>query len=256
MALKQTGRKVKSVQKGFQIVEYLQEHDGATLAELCDHFDFARSTAYSYLSTLEAMEYVVKNGDEYRISLKFLSHGTAAKNSVMVSKLADDALDSLARETGCVAWIVVEEHGHAVFLDKSMADDAIQTFGRVSKRTPLHIVAGGKSILAHMPEVDREEIIEKYGLSAMTEHTITDREELLDELERIRTLGYALGQNEAALGVSSIAAPITHEGSVLGSVQLTSLTSRLDDGDLEDVFPPLVTDAADEISNRYGELSE
>lgn len=256
MALKEAGRKVKSVQTALQIVEHLQEHDGATLTEICKYFDFARSTAHSYLSTLESMEYIVKEGDEYRISLKFLSHGIAAKNSVSVSRVSRPTLERAAQRMNVVAWLVVEEHGHAVYLDNAIADDAVQTFGRVSKRTHMHTIAGGKVILAYLDEADQQTIIDNYGLEAMTEHTVTDRKELLEEIQSIREAGYATSEHEAALGVASVAAPIIYEGEVLGSVQLSSLVSRLDEEALEDKLPRAAIDAAEEIAARYDDVSE
>ena len=256
MALKETGRKVKSVQTALRIVEHLQEHDGATLTELCEYFDFARSTAHSYLSTLESMEYVTKDGDEYRISLKFLSHGVAAKNSVSVSRVSKPTLERIAEEMGVVAWLVVEEHGHAVYLDKAIADDAVQTYGRVSKRTHMHTIAGGKAILSHMKESDREAILDNYGLESMTDQTVTDSEALREELRRIREAGYATSTHEAALGVASVAAPILHDGAVLGSVQLSFLASRFDDGALDDELASAAMDAAAEIAERYEKISE
>lgn len=256
MALKQTGRKVKSVETALQIVEHLQEYDGATLNELSDHFDFARSTAHSYLSTLESMEYVTKEGDEYRIGLKFLSHGITAKNSVPVSKVASPVLEAVTDEMEVVAWLVVEEHGHAVFLNNAISDQAVRTFGRESKRTHLHTIAGGKAILANMDEAARQAILENYGLVAKTEHTVTEETVLLEELATIRDTGYATSEHEAALGVASVASPIIYEDEILGSIQLSSLASRLDEDMLENELPDAAMDAAAEIANLYGEIPE
>lgn len=256
MALKETGRKVKSVETALQIVEYLQEYDGATLNELCEHLDFARSTAHSYLSTLESMEYVTKERGEYRNSLKFLSHGIAAKNAVPVSNISEPNLQSVAEEMKVVAWLVVEEHGHGVFLDNAIGAEAVRTFGRKSKRTHLHTIAGGKAILAHMDDVDRQAVFDNYGLVAKTDHTVTDKAELIEELATIRDNGYATSDHEAALGVASVAAPIIYDDELLGSIQLSSLASRLDDDMLEKELPTAAMDAATEIADKYGELPE
>lgn len=256
MALKQAGRKVKSVQTALEIVEHLQEYDGATLNELCEHFDFARSTAHSYLSTLESMEYVTKDGDEYRIGLKFLSHGIAAKNSVPVSRVSDPILEEVAEDLDVVSWLVVEEHGHAVFLNNAKSDTAVRTFGRESKRTPLHSIAGGKAILTNMDPDDRQAILDSYGLVAKTEHTVTDKASLLEELDDIRDSGYARSEHEAALGVVSVGSPIIYEDKVLGSIQLSSLASRLDEDIWEDELPSAAMKAAEEIATLYGEIAE
>lgn len=256
MALKQTGRKVKSVQTALNIVEFLQEHDGATLSEICEQFDFARSTGHSYLSTLESMEYVTKDGKKYRLSLKFLSHGIAAKNSVSISKLSKDILEELAEKTGAVAWLVVEEHGRAVFLENAIADDAVRTYGRISKRTHLHIIAGGKVILAFMDETDRQNIFDNYGLPAETEHTLTNPTELGEELESIVSEMYASSEHEAALGVCSIAAPILYEGDILGAVQLSSLASHLEDEEFDQHAVDVTIESAAEIADLYAKLAK
>lgn len=255
MRLEQTGRQVKSVRTAMKIVEHLQEHDGATLTEICEHFEFARSTGHSYLSTLESMEYVTKTGEKYKLGLKFLSHGIAAKNSVSIAKLAEPILEDIAEETGGAAWLVVEEHGRSVFLDNAITDDAVRTYGRISKRMPLHTHAGGKAILAHMDEVDRRSVVDKYGLPAKTEQTITDIGRLEAELDTIRRLGQATDEHEAALGVSSVAAPILLDGDILGAVQITSLASRLDDETFEEELPAIVRKAADAITEQYSNIS-
>ena len=256
MGLKKSGRKVKSAQTALEMVEHLQEHDGATLTELCEHFDCARSTAHSYLSTLESMEYVTKDADTYRVGLKFLSHGIAAKNSVSISNLSKEPLETLAANTGSVSWLIVEEHGRGVFLDNAMSPQAVRTYGRVSKRVNLHTIAGGKAILAHMDEADRRAIIRNYGLPAETEHTIGDPEALDDELDDIRNHRYAVSHHEAALGVSSAAAPILHDEQILGAVHISSLTSRLENGTFDQNSLEAVMEAAEAAEKRYNDLSE
>lgn len=256
MVLKQTGRKVKSVQTALNIVEFLQQHDGATLSDICERFDFARSTGHSYLSTLESKEYVIKDGETYQLGLKFLSHGIAAKNSVSISNLSMDILEELAEKTSAVAWLVVEEHGRAVFLENAIADDAVRTYGRISKRTHLHTIAGGKVILAFMDESERQNILDNYGLPAETDHTVTNPGELDEELKSIASEGIASSKHEAALGVCSIAAPILHEGVILGAVQLSSLASHLEDEEFDQDAVDATRRAADEIAGLYAELAE
>lgn len=255
MGLKKPGRKVKSVQTALEIIEYIQKRDGATLTELCEAFELAQSTVHSYMSTLESMEYIIKEGDSYQIGLKFLSHGIAAKNTRPASKVAEPVLEDVASTTDAMVWHVVEEHGRAVFLNKAMTDAAVRTYGRVGKRAYLHTGAGGKAILAHLDDDYRQVILNNYGLPEMTDHTITDVDQLTSELSDIRENGYATSQHETVLGVSSIAAPIVHKGDIFGAVQLCVLTNRVQEDIMNSRLREPTIEAAGEISERYAEIS-
>lgn len=253
MALNEPGRMVKSARTAFEIIEYIHEQDGAELGELTDQLDLAKSTIHGYLSTLESLEYLVKEGGRYHLSLKFLYHGTAARNSVSLSGLADATLTSLANKTSLVAWLVVEEHGRAVYLDRVVSDDAVRTYGRISKRTDLHGPASGKAILAHLPDSRVRDIVNRYGLPARTEHTITDEEALIEELSTIRQRGYAISEHEVALGVQSVAAPVHHGGRVLGAISVSGMSNQVDDDYFKTELPDMVTLAAAELADQYAE---
>lgn len=251
MALTEPGRMVKSAQTAFEIIEYIHNQGGADLTELTHELDLAKSTVHGYLATLESLEYLVNDGGRYYLSLKFLYHGTAARNSVPISGQADETLAALADETSMVAWLVVEEHGRAVYLDRAVGDDAMQTYGRISKRTDLHAPAAGKAILAHLPDETVDAIVDNYGLPARTEYTITSKEELVEELARIRKQGYATSKHEVALGVQSVAAPVHHMGRVLGAISVSGTSNLVEDEYFEEDLPRLLTTAADDLADQY-----
>ena len=251
MALTEPARMVKSARTAFEIIEYIHEQDGAEMGELAEQLDLARSTIHGYLATLESLEYLVNDGTTYHLSLKFLYHGTAARNSVPLSELADETLAALAEVTSLVAWLVVEEHGRAVYLDRIVSDDGVQTYGRVSKRTDLHGPASGKAILAHLPDGTVRDIVDSYGLPARTEYTITDEDELFEELATVRQQGYAESKHEVALGIQSVAAPVTHGGKVLGALSVSGTTNQVDEEYFETELPEMVTSAADELAAKY-----
>jgi DNA-binding IclR family transcriptional regulator len=253
MALSEPGRMVKSARTAFEIIEYIHDHGGADLDEMTDEFDLAKSTLHGYLSTLESLEYLVSDGGSYHLSLKFLSHGIAARNSVPVSGQADTILSALANKTGLVAWLVVEEHGRAVYLDQAVGDEVGQTYGRISKRTDLHGPAAGKAILAHLSDGKIDAIVDNYGLRGRTDYTISSEDELHEELSTIRRQGYATSKHEVALGVQSVAAPVHHEGSVLGAISVSGTSNQIDDRYFEEELPAVVTTAAADLSDRYVE---
>ncbi|MDQ2052444.1 IclR family transcriptional regulator [Natronolimnohabitans sp. A-GB9] len=240
-------RRVKTTDTLLEIIDTLQSLDGATLAELTDELEYAKSTLHSHLSTLEHNEYVVRNGDEYELSLKFLEHGMFVKNSDELSRVGGPVLEDLAAETGEVAWLIVEEHGKAVYLDKAMGEKAVQTHASVGGRARLHHLATGKLILAYLPDERVDEIIDCHGLPELTPHTITDPDELRAELEEIREDGIAFNDKETVDGLRAIGAPVLGEETVYGAISVSGPANRLTVERCLEEIKPLLLEATNEL---------
>lgn len=65
----------------------------------------------------------------------------------------------------------------------------------VGKRMFIYATSGGKSILTHLPENDRETFLERNKLKAY-EHTITDPDALRDEFRTIQQTDYSVNDQE------------------------------------------------------------
>ena len=71
-----------------------------------------------------------------------------------------------------------------------------------------HCTSMGKAILAHLPITEFNAFRDRLPLNRLTPHTITDRDRLIAELEKIRKKGYAVNREEYAEGMIAIGAPI------------------------------------------------
>jgi DNA-binding IclR family transcriptional regulator len=207
----------------------------------------AKSTVYDHLATLEQKEYVVKEGDTYRLSLLFLDHGMYIRNVVGMGDVVRPAIEQLAADVNEAVWFVVEEHGYAVVLYKSLGERAVQTHARVGGRSTLHNLAAGKAILANLPDERVEEIIEMHGLPERTEYTITDAETLFEDLAKVRETRVAYEQDETVVGVSSVAAPILFETEVKGAIAVIGPSNRIDGSRLRESLPELIRGTTNEI---------
>lgn len=240
-------RRVKTTDTVVEIVGTLQSMNGATLAELAAELPYAKSTIHSHLATLESNEYVVRREDEYELGLKFLEHGMFVKDTYQISRVGAPILEDLAEETGEVAWTIVEDHGKAVYLDKAMGDNAVQTHARVGGRARLHHLATGKLILAYLPDERVREIIDRHGLPELTPQTITDPAELREELEQIRADGIALNDKETIDGVRAIGAPVLDDGTIVGALCVSGPANRLTVGRCHDEIKPKLLEATNEL---------
>jgi DNA-binding IclR family transcriptional regulator len=86
----------------------------------------------------------------------------------------------------------------------------------------------GKTFLAYLPEVARGAVLGSLELKEYTPRTITAPAQLAAALAEIAGRGYAVDNEEYALGVRCIAAPIfDHRNHVVAGVSVTALATRL-----------------------------
>jgi len=78
------------------------------------------------------------------------------------------------------------DNAEVLYLAKEESSQAIRMCSYIGKRAPLHCTALGKVLLTDLPKEERRKILEHKGLSHLTEKTITDKEELEKELNRIK----------------------------------------------------------------------
>lgn len=97
-----------------------------------------------------------------------------------------------------------------------------------------------------------EAFIERQGLPAFTDRTITEPEALLAELEQTRERGFAVDRGEHEEGTYCVGAAIfDREGDVLGACSVSGTDPEIIRGRLADLSEQ-VMHVADEISRRMG----
>ncbi|WP_254273548.1 IclR family transcriptional regulator [Haloarcula marina] len=241
-------RTLQTTKTTLAVVRALEEHGEARVTELADALGMASSTVHSHLATLEAEEFVAKEGDFYRLSFEFLRLGTHVRNLRDEYKTAQSYTEQLAEETDCRAVFVVEEHGRGVYLYTHSGKHAVWSYSTVGKQAPLHVTASGKAILSELPRPRVEEIIERHGLQPETQRSITDRDELLDELDTIRDRGFAFNHEEQLDGVKAVGVPVGGpDGRNIGSFSVASPAKRMDDEWFENELPNKVLGIANEF---------
>ncbi|WP_152043220.1 IclR family transcriptional regulator [Salinigranum salinum] len=246
---------IKGTEKTIQIVEALQVMDGAGVTELAARLDLSKGTVHNYLSTLREHDYVVKEGNTYYVGLGFFEIGEYARKRIRIYHVAKSEVDKLAEETGELANLLVEEHGRGVYLYRARGEHAVTIDTHTGKRRTLHNTALGKAILAHTDDERVEEILDEHGLPRETEHTITNREDLYDELDVIRERGYAYCNEERVKGLQCVAVPLMSGSSdrVLGAISVAGPTTRMKGERVEEEIPNRLLQAANvmEINVNY-----
>ena len=248
MSENSTPRTLSTTRTSFAIIEEIAQRGGGRVTELASALDLAPSTVHSHLATLCEAEYVTKEGDIYQLGLAFLELGEHVRTRTDAYSIAESYTEQLATETESRAVFVVEEYGRGVYLHTFSGEHAVWKYSTVGKRAPLHATAAGKSILSHLPADRVDEIIDERGLTAETANTITDRESLMDDLERTRERGYAINDEEQLEGVKAVGVPVSGpSGQVLGAFSVASPANRMQGEWFETELPDIVLATVNEF---------
>ena len=240
--------RVRATETSIRMLEGLIDLGGeAGITELATHLSVAKSTVYKHLNTLDSNGLVVKHGDRYRIGLRALEFGGYAQRYDGVYDTARPQLRKMADETGELANLMFEEDGWGVYVHTSRGEDAVDIDTQTGRRAHLHATGLGKAILATLPEERVEAIVDSRGLPGVTEHTITDRAELLAELDEIRSAGIAYDREECVEGMACIARPLSTPSERPAAISITGPVSRVSSGGTEATVRTVLEEAGNVI---------
>jgi IclR family pca regulon transcriptional regulator len=106
----------------------------------------------------------------------------------------------------------------------------------VGSRLPTYCTGLGKAILAFIDPNKAQEIINDIDFVRHTPYTIVDKDRFIEELALTRRRGYAVNNQEMALGVKTFAVPMMRDGIAEGACGISVHINRLTESNLEQVF--------------------
>lgn len=238
MDTKQDATIVKAVGKTMLIFEALARTDHVGVTEIATHTGMSKATAFRFLTTLETLGYVRQDGKnaQYSLTLKLFEVGSLVR--ARRTKLDDikPMLSQLAADTRETVHLATIESGHLVYLDKIESTHTLKVsmISEIGYTAPLYCTGVGKVLLAFTPDQDTGRLIGAMELRRYTPNTITDPDQLRNELQRIQDAGYAVDNEEHELGVRCIAAPIRNgEGTVVAALSVSVPSVRLTNENFE-----------------------
>ncbi|WP_254532661.1 IclR family transcriptional regulator [Natrinema gelatinilyticum] len=222
--------------------------DSAGITKLSNELNLPKSSVYNYLSTLEQEEYVVKEDETYYLGLRFLDLGRYVRQRDDLYETARPEMEAIADKTDELVNLLVEEHGQGVYVCRVRGNQAVNVAASTGHRVPLHNTGLGKAILAYLPEERVDEILDNHGLTANTEHSITDRNELKTELGSVRDRGIAFDREERIDGLCCVAVPVLDlDDRPIGALSVAGPKSRMKGERFESELPELLQSAANVI---------
>lgn len=219
---------LRSIGRALEVLDCFNGKSPLALKEIGIRTGLPESSLFRVLLTLEKHGYLRQAVDgTYQLAPKLrfgwiIEQGNALRDNVRPE------LERLAQrfnETASMAYL---------FDDRIHVVDSIETFheirmsNRIGRVLPPHCSALGKAITAFQDRGLAEQIVEVYGLTRRTDHTITDRSRLFDEFAEIRRTGIACDREESIMGGICYSAALRPEGrQVVAAISLSTPVVRM-----------------------------
>jgi IclR family transcriptional regulator, acetate operon repressor len=247
---------VHSVVKALRLVDIVAEGPpgGLSLSELSRALGTSKSSTLALARTLVAFGYLrnAHPGPGYTLGTGLIRLGDIVGRQLPLGDLCRPLIEELSRVTKMTARVAISDDGFPVFVDRVDGPGSVRFHTPLGQRELPYASAAGKAILSAMDQDGIRRVCAESGLVSRTTHTITDIRTLLDHLAVVRRLGFAVDDEECALGIICVgAAFFGHDGSCAGAVSVTGIK-----GDLHawriDELGRLLRRFADDVSGILG----
>lgn len=223
-----------------------------TLDDLADELGFNKTSLLRILRTLEVERFVLHDDERYRLGPRVLELGNAYLTSLSVHDVARPEMARLAAELGQTVSLAILDGFDVVYIGIEHAQREVGIQGEVGGRHFAHATGLGKVMLADLPEDRLDALLETHELKRLTHRTIVDPDALRERLREVRTTGFAIDDEERAIGIRCVAAPIhDHRGHVVAAMSVAGPIFHMLDEDVPKVRARLL-EAAAHVSERLG----
>jgi DNA-binding IclR family transcriptional regulator len=219
---------LRSIGRALEVLDCFNGKEPLALKEIGARTGLPESSLFRVLLTLEKHGYLRQAVDgTYQLAPKLRFGWLIEQGNALRDRIRPE-LERLAQrfnETASMAYL---------YDDRIHVLDSIETFheirmsNRIGRVLPPHCSAMGKAITAFQERTLAEQIVEVYGLTRRTDHTITDRARLFDEFAEIRHSGIACDREESVLGGICYSAALRPAGKqVLAAISLSTPIVRM-----------------------------
>jgi IclR family pca regulon transcriptional regulator len=246
---------VKSLLKGLAVIEAFDaEHPTMTLSEVAKKTDITRAAARRLLLTLVSSGYAMQDGNYFSLTPRVLKLGYAYLSSLGLWDVAESLMRELVEDISESCSAAVLDGADVVYVARVPSPKRIMSIKiDVGSRLPAHATSMGRVLMAAMPDQQLTEYLKQMALPSYTEHTVTDPSKLRDIVEKTRTQGWAMVDQELEMGLRSISVPIhDNHGRIKAALNVSTHVSRYSDTEVIDTILPALTSCASGVSLYLG----
>ena len=169
-----------------------------------------------------------KMNKKYSLGIALIEYGQAVLSDLSTRQTAKSFLRELVEYSGESAALSILHGTKMVIVDIEESKAALRVSPTIGIIAPATTTSNGKAVFAWLAESQVAKIIQKEGLPALTEKSITKPEVFLAELATVRKRGYATDCEEYNEKLHAVSAPIfKSEDKVMGAISIIGPSFRM-----------------------------
>ena len=186
------------------------------------------------------------DGRQFSLTAKVLELGYAYLSSLSLPEVAEPHLEALVAEVNESTSVSVLDLPDIVYVARVPVSRIMTVAINVGTRFPAYATSMGRVLLAGKPQAQLDAYLSRVTLQRLTAHTITAPGRLRAELDRVRSQGWAIVDQELEEGLRSVAAPIRDkDGNVVAAANVSAQANRTPLEDIRrDLLPSLLATTA------------
>ncbi len=227
---------VQTVDRLVKIIDcFSPERPAWSLTEISAHLGLPKSTLHRFLVSLEQHGLLRRGADKrWYLGYRLFVWGNLSAEFTDLRHISKPIMRDLVVETRETAILTVYQQREVICLEKVETSQPVRLALEVGARRPPHAGASSKILMAHLPQEEIEAIIQENGLPKYYANTITEPDELMAELARIRARGYAVSREETDVGAWGVATAVRDwKGAVIAAIGVAGPLSRFSEERME-----------------------
>jgi DNA-binding IclR family transcriptional regulator len=201
--------KIASLEKGLKIIELLSDNGSLSVSEVAKRLNQNRSASHRFLATLKELGYVIQDSNaRYKLSLKMFELGNKISDVKAIRSISRPYMHELVTKYHETVNLGHLEYTDVTTIETVSSKEAIKFDSVIGERSPAHTLAMGKAMMAYMSQEEKNRCLDNIKFLALTKKTITSRAKFEKELNIVHGQGYAIDDEEWAIGLRCVATPI------------------------------------------------
>ncbi|MCW0216300.1 MAG: helix-turn-helix domain-containing protein [Pseudonocardia sp.] len=247
---------IEAVARGLDVITaFRPDRPTMTLAEVAAAANLARPTARRFLLTLEQLGYVRLADRGYALTPRVLDLGVAYVRSLGLWDVARPHLERLVARTDESCSIAQLDGSDIIYVARVARPKIVALAVQIGTRFPALPTSLGKVQLAALSDDEVERVLAQPSRSGLTPRWQPTRAERDEVLREVRARGWAVTDEQLALGIRSVAAPLRDgSGRVIAAVNVNCHAAETPVERLLEHHLPALLQTAGDISADYARL--
>ncbi|MEH0420428.1 IclR family transcriptional regulator domain-containing protein [Streptomyces sp. B21-083] len=248
---------IEALARGLDVITaFAPRRPVMSLSELAAATGLARPTVRRILLTLEELGFVRASDRGFALTPRVLDLGAAYVGSLGLWDVARPHMERLVERTRESCSVAQLDGSDIVYVARVAVPKIVTLSVQIGTRFPALQTSLGKVLLAALEPEQLEKTLAEPTRSGLTALWRPGREERDEVLREVRARGWALADEDLALGIRSVAAPLRDGGGrVIAAVNVNAHAAETSVEKLREEHLPLLLQTAGDISCDFARLA-